>query len=130
MNCDSRTYGTLLIPGHQTFGNTIEGGKYPWSHFFKKKKKGKIKKKKQTQKEKATTNIVRKFDHTGAAETSNREGGANSPISASSRHKQRKNHCKKHKSKLYQLQPVPLQTKANSSSTNFALTTFFLFVCI
>lgn len=131
MNDDSWTYGTLLIPGHQTFGNTIEGWKYHWSHFFNNKTKSRPKTQKTTTKrKKPTTDTRRKFNHRGAAEIRNWEGGLSSPISAGSRHKQCRKAQQGTQSKLYQIPSVPLQTEGNSSSTSFAITTFFLFVCI
>lgn len=86
MNDDSWTYGTLLIPGRQTFGNTIEGGKYHWSHFLKKNTNQNTKEK--THKKKKPPQIQGENLTTEKQETSKREGGASSPISAGSRHKQ------------------------------------------
>lgn len=87
MNDDSWTYGTLLIPGSQTFGNTIEGVKYHWSHFLKKKNTNQNTKEK-THKKKKPPQIQGENLTTEKQETSKKEGGASSPISAGSRHKQ------------------------------------------
>lgn len=129
MNDDSWTYGTLLIPGHQTFGNTIEGGKYHWSHFFNNNKKAN-QNTKSPQKEKNTTDTRRKFNHRGAAEISNWEGGVSSPISAGSRHKQ----CRKslQETQIVQIVPTPTSSPSNWSQHfqhQFCHNHFFL-VCI